>query len=465
MGSILCVTSGLTGILHSGLELARRLSAAGHEVTFASTSDVGQIVEDHGLRFLRLAQSRHDEFLKADAENSLLGRLANLHRRREQALDSLLVGDLADSIRVVDPDLLLIDGEMHEHIIVAWASGVPIVLLNFFASVWKRPGLPPTDHFVQPGVGWRGTGIGMALLWRKLRLKKLRQGWALKLKHVGCDRLSILRRLAQNVRFDFSLHTDFNQWSLPFTYRGCPVLSLHALEFEFPHEPAFGVSFVGPMVDENRVDRRITKEVREELETILERRRRSDGQRKLIYAGFGSSFTTDLSLLNRLIEAVAQRPDWDLLISLGESRAASDLHPLPENVHPFSWLPQLVVLRHADVVVTHGGINTIDESVLCGVPMLIFCGFETDMGGNTARALYHRMGLAGSRQRDSPQAIGCHIDRLLTESHFKENVERLRSCYLAYSENRVAEGVVDALLEAASRERPDDPSEPDGLSF
>ncbi len=44
---------------------------------------------------------------------------------------------------MLNPDLVLINGEMHEHIIAAWAAGVPLALLNSFVSIWRQPGLPP----------------------------------------------------------------------------------------------------------------------------------------------------------------------------------------------------------------------------------------------------------------------------------------------------------------------------------
>ena len=39
-----------------------------------------------------------------------------------------------------------------------------------------------------------------------------------------------------------------------------------------------------------------------------------------------------------------------------------------------------------------------------------------------------------------------HIDRLLRESHFKDNVRRLQQSYAAYVDGRVAERSIDSLL-------------------
>ena len=187
-------------------------------------------------------------------------------------------------------------------------------------------------------------------------------------------------------------------------------------------------------------------EAKRHLDTILERRRLSPGEGRLVYAAFGSVLSTDLAFLRHLLGVVAERPSWDLVISLSDQIPSADLGPLPERVHAFSWVPQMSVLRHADVMVTHGGISTVDECVLSGVPMLVYCGFETDMGGTTARVVHHGIGIAGDRGRDSTAVIRENIDRLLREPGFQTNLRRLRHQYATYAENRVAERVVESLL-------------------
>ena len=457
MAKILCVTWGLPSVVYPSVELARRLAAAGHQLTFAGLAEFRDLALHHGLGFLPLDASRYPQFLEDDAKAGTFRRLLNLRQRRRRAAASMATSDFARAVADLAPDLLLIDGEMHEHIIAAMAPGVlapdalapgvPIVLLNSFASIWRRPGLPPAHCLVRPGVGWRGTGAGIWLLWLALRLRKWRRATINRLRRVGCDRVSILRQLASDAGFDFRLETDTSQWLIPFTYRRFPVLSLHAREFEFPHQPPARVHYVGPMLLESRPHRSMTEEGQTELEAIFARRRRSGGQRKLIYAGFGSVFSTDVTFLKRLLGIVVERPDWDLVISLSDRVALADLGGLPERVHAFPWLPQRQVLRNADAVVTHGGINTIDECVISCVPMLVYCGFETDMPGNTARVVHHGIGSAGDRRRDTTRDIRGHIDRLLSEPHFENNLKSLQSRYAAYLEDLVAEKVVQSLLD------------------
>jgi UDP:flavonoid glycosyltransferase YjiC (YdhE family) len=94
----------------------------------------------------------------------------------------------------------------------------------------------------------------------------------------------------------------------------------------------------------------------------------------------------------------------------------------------------------------HGGINTADECVVRGVPMLVYCGEETDMAGTTARVVHHGIGISGDRRRDGTADIRGHIDRLLREPYFRDNVARLKQSYEAYVEHRVAERTIDSFL-------------------
>jgi zeaxanthin glucosyltransferase len=461
MAHILTVSAGLASVIYPSLELGRRLAAAGHRVDFAGPEGYRELAEGLGLRFRRLDPGRYAEFLDADRDGGMLNRLWFLRRRRAYALESTATDAFIRLLRAVDPDLLLINGEMHEHIIAAQGAGAPTVLINTFASIWRRPGLPPPHHAVRPGVGWKGTPIGTRFLWLLLRLRKWSRAVTRCVRDVGCDRLSILRRLASEARFDLRRETDASQWLIPFAYRHIPVLSVHALEFEFPHQPPPHVHYVGPMVLQVRDDRSFPPADRAALQEIVDRRQQG-GDRRLIYAAFGSAFSTDVSLLQRLFRSVAERPDWELVVSLSQRMTPPDPRSLPERVHVFPWMPQVAVLEHADAMVTHGGIHTIDECVLSGVPMLVYCGFQTDMGGNTARVLHHGIGIAGDTHRDEPETIRRHLDRLLHDDHVKEHLDRLKRAYLAYAEHRVAESTIDDLLDRISRRSSTAPPGPAG---
>ena len=44
---------------------------------------------------------------------------------------------------------------------------------------------------------------------------------------------------------------------------------------------------------------------------------------------------------------------------------------IPSNIWTYSYVPQLEVLQHTDLFITHGGMNSVNEAMYYGVPMLV----------------------------------------------------------------------------------------------
>lgn len=72
----------------------------------------------------------------------------------------------------------------------------------------------------------------------------------------------------------------------------------------------------------------------------------------------------------RTIAAALRSMDVELVASLGELDPAP-LGPWPEGAVLRSWVPQLEVLEHASVMITHGGANSVMEALAYEVPLLI----------------------------------------------------------------------------------------------
>ncbi|GHJ45337.1 UDP glycosyltransferase [Catellatospora sp. TT07R-123] len=62
--------------------------------------------------------------------------------------------------------------------------------------------------------------------------------------------------------------------------------------------------------------------------------------------------------------------DWQVVLSLGSRTDPAEVGPVPPNVHVAESVPQLQVLRHARVFVTHAGMGGSLEALRAGVPML-----------------------------------------------------------------------------------------------
>jgi MGT family glycosyltransferase len=92
------------------------------------------------------------------------------------------------------------------------------------------------------------------------------------------------------------------------------------------------------------------------------------GEGPLVYLSLGSLGAADVELMQRLIDSLAPQEDLRVIISLGPQH---DQLRVPEHFSGAEYLPQTEVLRHAGVVITHGGNNTVTECAHFGCPMVV----------------------------------------------------------------------------------------------
>ncbi|MFG6201018.1 macrolide family glycosyltransferase [Nonomuraea sp. JJY05] len=92
-------------------------------------------------------------------------------------------------------------------------------------------------------------------------------------------------------------------------------------------------------------------------------------QDPVLYASLGTVVDADPHLLRSFATALAPL-GGTVVISTGRTDPAA-LGPLPANVLVRRFVPQLQVLARAALFVTHGGMNSVNEAMHAGVPMLV----------------------------------------------------------------------------------------------
>ncbi len=94
-------------------------------------------------------------------------------------------------------------------------------------------------------------------------------------------------------------------------------------------------------------------------------------QKPLVYASFGSQISHQPELLSRIAEAAAPL-SVQLLLTAGDLVDDPNFaRSLPGSVALARYLPQLEVLDRARLFVSHGGANSVMESMRAGVPLLL----------------------------------------------------------------------------------------------
>ncbi|MEU7629707.1 macrolide family glycosyltransferase [Nocardia sp. NPDC049220] len=157
----------------------------------------------------------------------------------------------------------------------------------------------------------------------------------------------------------------------------------------------------------------------------------------VLYVSMGTVFDAGPRLLRTFADALAPLGGI-VIISTGHTSPA-ELGPLPANVIASSSVPQLDVLAHTALFITHGGVNSVNEALYAGVPMLaVPQGADQTL---VARRLVELDAGLSIRPEDvTVESVRALAQRLLAEPRFQVAVRILQSAqHLASGYPRAAD--------------------------
>ena len=135
----------------------------------------------------------------------------------------------------------------------------------------------------------------------------------------------------------------------------------------------------------------------------------------LVYLSLGSLGSVDLPLMRGLVDVLSQTPHT-YVVSKGPQHAELELG---DNMSGDEFLPQVSVLPHVDLVITHGGNNTTTECMWFGKPMVVLPIFW-DQHDNAQRVQETGFGTRLSTYRFEADQLIDAVDRLLTDEAVRE---------------------------------------------
>jgi MGT family glycosyltransferase len=98
--------------------------------------------------------------------------------------------------------------------------------------------------------------------------------------------------------------------------------------------------------------------------------RRPDGAEKVVLVSLGSSFTKRPAFYRECVRAFGDLPGWHVVLQVGGHVDRAELGDVPANVDVRTWVPQLAVLKEADLFVTHAGAGGSQEGLATATPMI-----------------------------------------------------------------------------------------------
>jgi MGT family glycosyltransferase len=134
------------------------------------------------------------------------------------------------------------------------------------------------------------------------------------------------------------------------------------------------------------------------------------GDGPLAYLSLGSLGSGDVELMQALMDSLAESR-YRVIVSMGPQH---DRLRLAGNMTGAEFLPQTSVLPQVDVVITHGGNNTVTESLYFGKPMVLLPLFW-DQYDNAQRIHETGFGVRLDTYGHEPEQLTGALDRLLDD--------------------------------------------------
>ncbi|GAB4116376.1 MAG: hypothetical protein Kow00103_12030 [Candidatus Caldatribacteriota bacterium] len=113
---------------------------------------------------------------------------------------------------------------------------------------------------------------------------------------------------------------------------------------------------------------------------------------------------------------------FDVIISIGKEITLEWLGEIPSNVEVKNWINQIEILKRADVFISHCRMNSVNESLYFGVPLVTFPQYNE--GGLVAKRVVD-LGAGIPLKKNDPDLTNKVIQELLTNKSYKEKARKV----------------------------------------
>ena len=428
------VSLGLVSHLHRGFAIARSAQARGHRFTFVTDHEPAAVlIEEHGFDGVMLeAQRAAWDTTRPDPywprAHRFLGKLPGVGkgprraakdwaaRRREVMLDG---SELLDTMRGLDPDLVITEFEMHRDIRLLLGAGWSVATIDGLYGTLPGADAPHAGSAYIPS-GTAVSRMRSRLTWEQLysiaRVRRGAERWWL----AGNDEHSVLDELADRAGIDPA--TISRESYMYYHYLDCPRIRPVIEELFYPGDERGG-TITGPVIDLERATAGVDATFAERWCQLQDARARDD--RAVVFLALGSILENQTRLIEQVIDAFASRDDIDLVISVGRDYERWASRQVPANGHGFSWVPQLEVLEGVDAMISPCGSASVHEAIWFGVPQLFISGGGIGQDGLIGRMVGAGYGLRIAPRRVTSERIAAGVQQLLDDEQFATRLAEL----------------------------------------
>jgi zeaxanthin glucosyltransferase len=367
------------------VSLGHELQSRGHRFTLFGEPDLAGIAERSGISALALDNGRN----YLPSATSFVAGLGSGLSYREMVRYG--IGEMAlycerapKSMEAEGVQCLIADQLVAVARTVAERLNVPLVTICCSIPNSTDPDLPPSP------MPWRYKPVW----WARCRNRLMYSAMAL-------FSIPVSRRL----------NAYRHQWGLPphrkldDTFSPLAQVTQLVREFDFPfRKPPANLHYVGPYH-------------REDDQHVEFPYDRLDG-RPLIFAVLGRLLGTTPGIWQTIAESCLGL-DAQLVISLGGRGKIEDYRDLPGQPLVVAFAPQCELLKRVTLMITHGGLNSVMETLNRGVPMISLPAFGADQPGVAMRVAASGAGEILPLNRCRTEMLRPLVKRVFSHASYK----------------------------------------------
>lgn len=209
--------------------------------------------------------------------------------------------------------------------------------------------------------------------------------------------------------------------------------------------------FIGPCVNDEARSVEISNNNDDDLTSLLNQFNESSNKSlKLIYVSMGTVFLANTFIFDRIFEAFNnynskssrrfKLEQFRVIVSLGASglkiyseKIAKGELDMPANIILKAKVPQLEVLKRADLFITHCGMNSTTETIKYAVPVVVI-PIDGDQPINAKRICNDlEFGVRLDVLKLKSDEIADSIDEVLSNDKYKKNISEMSKAIQKYN--------------------------------
>ncbi len=400
MAKILISVLPASGHVNPMIAIAQALQHEGHQIRVATDNSYHPQLQRAGLEPLIMpypvgAIAKALEYLRRPA-----GWLSQIKRHPPQSYFFMHLAELTAAlmqyIEDFQADILLTDLNLYAGPIAAEVCQIPYASYCAIVNTYVSPDAPPYGM----GVDWYPESNMRRWLWPIYRIGMRAVLWR-------------YDRIVNRVRHYYGLPSAHGAMLAHSPYLAL-IPTTEAYEYPRRAVPAY-MMYIGPVTTSER------GEVHDDFDWAW-----LDDGRPTVYVSMGT-IVDGTDIFRNALEA-ARGADWKMVMAIGREGDARKYADAPPNVLVRNFVPQLALLDKVQAVVSHGGNNTVTETLLHGLPLVVIPN-SADQPESAGRVKASGAGIRMRPREATPRRLRQSIEAILNKPSYRAAAQRIQASY------------------------------------